>query len=132
MADCIREVSAYSLFFVYREVPQKSTRFAAFDLLYERTICNPMHILRDLWTKEIQEPNLKSSYEFVLNLRDRLDDTLQIARDEIQKAQTKQKHYNQTARRRTFCVGYKVLIFYLPSRTSCSCWTVRRFGFYWC
>ncbi|GFN78215.1 hypothetical protein PoB_000472100 [Plakobranchus ocellatus] len=43
------------------EVPQKSSRFAAFELLYGRTI----HISRELWTKEIEEPDVKSSYEDV-------------------------------------------------------------------
>ncbi|GFO27599.1 Zinc finger protein [Plakobranchus ocellatus] len=39
----------------------------------------PMHILRELWTKEIEEPDVISSYEYVLNLRERLDDTPKIA-----------------------------------------------------
>ncbi|GFN95528.1 hypothetical protein PoB_002203400 [Plakobranchus ocellatus] len=35
----------------------------------------------------------KSSSEYVLNLRERLDDTLQVVREELQKAQTKRKYY---------------------------------------
>ncbi|GFO39133.1 hypothetical protein PoB_006563800 [Plakobranchus ocellatus] len=54
----------------------------------------------------------------VLNLRERLDDTLQIAHKELQKAQVRQKHYyDRTARRGKFCVDDKILIL----RTSCSC-----------
>ncbi|GFR83834.1 zinc finger protein [Elysia marginata] len=59
-----------------REVPQESTHFAPFELLYGRTVRGPMHILRELWTKDIEEPEVKTSYEYVLNLRERLDDTL--------------------------------------------------------
>ncbi|GFN79108.1 Zinc finger protein [Plakobranchus ocellatus] len=44
------------LLFASREVPQDSTHFAPFELLYGRTVRGPMHILRELWTKEIEEP----------------------------------------------------------------------------
>ncbi|GFR89833.1 zinc finger protein [Elysia marginata] len=44
------------ILFAYREVPQESTHFAPFDLLYERTVRGPMHILCELWTKDIEEP----------------------------------------------------------------------------
>ncbi|GFO39480.1 Zinc finger protein [Plakobranchus ocellatus] len=99
------------LLFAYREVPQESTHFAPFELLYGRTVRGPMHILRELWTKEIEEPDVKSSYEYVLNLRERLDDTLKIAREELEKAQGRQKrYYNRTAKRRKFSVGEKVLV----------------------
>ncbi|GFO04004.1 gypsy retrotransposon integrase-like protein 1 [Plakobranchus ocellatus] len=75
------------LLFAYREVPLESTHFDLFELLYGRTVRGPMHILRELWTKEIEEPDVKSSYEYVLNLRERLDDTLMIAREEVEKSQ---------------------------------------------
>ncbi|GFO01376.1 gypsy retrotransposon integrase-like protein 1 [Plakobranchus ocellatus] len=69
------------LLFAYREVPQEFTHFAPFKLLYGRTVRGPMHILRELWTKEIEGPDVKSTYEYDLNLRERLDDTLKIARE---------------------------------------------------
>ncbi|GFO27802.1 Zinc finger protein [Plakobranchus ocellatus] len=99
------------LLFAYREVPQESTHITPFELLYGRTVRGPMHILRELWTKEIEEPDVKSSYEYILNLRERLDDTLKIAREELEKAQGWQKHYyNRTAKRRKFSVEEKVLV----------------------
>ncbi|GFO34008.1 Zinc finger protein [Plakobranchus ocellatus] len=99
------------LLFAYRKVPQESTHFAPFELLYGRTVRGPMHILRELWTKEIEEPDVKSSYEYVLNLRERLDDTLKIAREELEKAQGRHKHYyDRTSKRRKFSVGEKVLV----------------------
>ncbi|GFO25737.1 Zinc finger protein [Plakobranchus ocellatus] len=69
-----------------------------------------MHILRELWTKEIKEPDAKSSYEYVLSVRERLDDTLKITREELEKAQGRQKHYYRTAKRRKFSIGEKVLV----------------------
>ncbi|GFO29000.1 gypsy retrotransposon integrase-like protein 1 [Plakobranchus ocellatus] len=95
----------------FKEVPQESTHFAPFELLYGRTVRGPMHILRELWTKEIEEPDVKSSYEYVLNLRERLDDTLKIAREELEKAQGRQKHYyDRTAKHKKFSVGEKMLV----------------------
>ncbi|GFS15749.1 zinc finger protein [Elysia marginata] len=103
------------LLFAYREVPQGSTHFAPFELLYGRTVRGPMPILRELWTNDIEEPEAKTSYEYVLNLRERLDDTLKIAREELEKAQGRQKHYyDRTAKCRKFSVGEKVL-FLLPT-----------------
>ncbi|GFR75371.1 zinc finger protein [Elysia marginata] len=96
---------------VKKEVPQESTYFAPFELLYGRTVRGPMHILRELWTKDIEEPEVKSSCEYVLNLRERLDDTLTIAREELEKAQGPQKrYYDRTAKCRKFSVGEKVLV----------------------
>ncbi|GFN97176.1 Zinc finger protein [Plakobranchus ocellatus] len=98
----------YPLVFAYREVSQESTHFVPFELLYGRTVRGPMHILRELWTKDIEEPEVKSNYEYVLNLREHLDDTLKIAREELEKAPGRQKHYyDGTARRRKFSVGEK-------------------------
>ncbi|GFO18188.1 gypsy retrotransposon integrase-like protein 1 [Plakobranchus ocellatus] len=99
------------LLFAYREVPQESTHFAPFELVYWRTVRGPMHILRELWTKEIEEPDMKSTYEYVLNLRERFNDTLKIAREELEKAQGRQKHYyDRTAKCRKFSVGEKVVV----------------------
>ncbi|GFS05268.1 Gypsy retrotransposon integrase-like protein 1 [Elysia marginata] len=103
------------LLFAYREVPQESTHFAPLELLYGRTVRGPMYVLRELWTKNIEEPEVKTSHEYVLNLRERLDDTLKIAREELEKAQGRQKHYyDRTAKCRKFSVREKVLVL-LPS-----------------
>ena len=51
-----------ALLFAYREVPQDSTHFAPFELMYGRTVRGPMHILRELWTKDIDEHEVKSNY----------------------------------------------------------------------
>ena len=45
-----------ALLFAYREVPQESTRFLPFELLYGRTVRGPMHILKALWTENVDVP----------------------------------------------------------------------------
>ena len=37
------------LLFAYREVPQASTGFSPFELLYGREVLGPLDVLRDQW-----------------------------------------------------------------------------------
>ena len=54
--------------FAYRKVPQESTGFSPFQLLYGRSVRGPGTILKELWTKEVNIPEVKSSYEYVTEL----------------------------------------------------------------
>ena len=81
------------LLFAYREVPQESTGFSPFELLYGRAVRGPMTILKQLWTKEVEEPEVKNSYQYVFELREKLQDTPKLAHSELEKAQLKGKHY---------------------------------------
>ena len=40
------------LLFAYREVPQTSTGFAPFELLYAHPVCGPLDILKEEWETE--------------------------------------------------------------------------------
>ncbi|GFO37211.1 hypothetical protein PoB_006371600 [Plakobranchus ocellatus] len=72
-------------------------RYRRSQLALPRLSCS-MHILRESWTKEIQEPEVKSNYQYVLNLWQQ-----QIALEELHKAQTGQKlYYDCVVRRRNF------------------------------
>ena len=75
------------LLFAYREVPQESTGFSPFELLYGRAVRGPMTILKQLWTKEVEEPEVKNSYQYVFELREKLEDTLKLAHSGLEKAQ---------------------------------------------
>ena len=99
------------LLFAYREVPQESTGFSPFELLYGRAVRGPMSILKELRTKELEEPEVKNSYQYVFELREKLEDTLKLAHTELPKAQHKGKHYYvRKAKVRRFAQGDKVLI----------------------
>ena len=70
-----------------------------------------MFILKELWTKELEEPEVKNSYQYVFELREKLEDTLKLAHTELQKAQHKGKHYyDRKVKVRRFAQGDKVLI----------------------
>ena len=47
----------------------------------------PGTILKKLWTKEVNIPEVKSSYEYVTELRERLEDSLKLAQEELEKSQ---------------------------------------------
>ena len=99
------------LLFAYHEVPQESTGFAPFELLYGRAVRGPMCILKELWTSDIEEPEVKNRYQYVFELREKLEDTLEIAHSELQKAQQRGKHYyDRNAKVRKFNPGDIVLV----------------------
>ena len=73
--------------FAYREAPQESTGFAPFELLYGRTVRGPVQILKQLWTEEIKQPDVKSSYEYIIDLRERMEEGIKVAHESLQQAQ---------------------------------------------
>lgn len=104
-----------TVLFAYREVPQESLGFAPFELLYGRTVRGPMTILKELWTKEIQDQQVKSTYQYVLDLRERLESTWELAQENLKKATHRHKvYFDKKARVRNMKPGEKVLIL-LPS-----------------
>ena len=52
-----------------------------------------MQILKQLWSKEIEDPETRSTYQYVIELRDRLESTLAIARDNLSKMSRKYKRH---------------------------------------
>ena len=82
--------------FAYRQVPQESTGFSPFQLSYRRLVRGPTRILKELWTKEGNIPEVKISYDYVTELRERLEDSLKLDQEEIQKFQKRyKKHYDE-------------------------------------
>lgn len=77
-----------------------------------------MTILKELWTKEISYPEVKSTYQYVMDLRERLESTCEVARQHLVSASKKRaKHYNKSAKDRNMKVGDRVLIL-LPTENS--------------
>ena len=110
------------LLFACRVAPQEATGFSPFELLYGRTVRGPVQILKESWTKETVVPDVKTSYQYVLELRERLDDTTKIALEELKRSQSKNKRlYDRGAKRRAFQVGDKVLILLPLTTISCCC-----------
>jgi len=97
--------------FAYREVKQDSLGFSPFELLYGRSVRGPMAILRELWSKDIPDDEVQSTYEYVFQLRNRMEQTCQLVEESLSKAQVKaKKHFDRKARQRKLKVVDKVLI----------------------
>ena len=62
---------------------QESLGYAPFELLYGRTVRGPMRIFREFLTSESVEPEVKTTYEYVVDLKERLQDTCEIAQQEL-------------------------------------------------
>ena len=79
--------------------------------MYGRTVRGPIQILRELWTHEIDEKEVKLSYQYVLDLRERLSDTLKLAKKQLESSQARQKKYfDKKTKARHFSPGNKVLV----------------------
>ena len=107
--DWDRYLSA--VLFAYREAPQESLGFSPFELLYGRTVRGPLAIHRELWTKENGNPDVKLTYQYVVDLKERLGETCDLTQRMLSKSSAKYKrYYDRNKRSRTLKVGDKALI----------------------
>ena len=62
--------------------------------------------------KEIKETSVKTTYQYTLNVQDRLETMVQLAKENLEKSATRyKKHYDGKARNRSLKVGDKALVF---------------------
>ncbi|XP_062589077.1 uncharacterized protein LOC134250727 [Saccostrea cucullata] len=102
--------------FAYREVPNETTGYSPFELLYGRHVRGPLAILKEQW----EEPTVEqaSVLSYILETRERMQNIRDLVKDSERLAKKKQKmYYDKKARTRTFEVGQKVLVL-LPTSTS--------------
>eukprot|EP00731_Ephydatia_muelleri_P002369 Em0001g2369a len=103
------------LLFAYREVPQSSTGFSPFELLYGRDVRGPLDILRETWEASSKSDETVVSY--VLETQRRLKEMADIAGENMLESQEEQKRwYDRRARLREFERGDPVLVL-LPTTT---------------
>ena len=77
-----------------------------------------MQILKQLRSKKIEVTEVRNIYQYVLQLRERLESTLKIAQDSLGKMSRKYKsYYDQKTGNRKLKVSNKALIL-LPSKAN--------------
>ena len=97
--------------FAYREVPQESTGYSPFELLYGRQVRGPMAVLRDVWTQNELEPEVKLASQYVFDLRNTIASTCELAQSQLEIASQRYKRYfDRKSVRRTFKAGDEVLL----------------------
>ncbi len=105
----------YVLFGI-REVPQASTGFTPFELLFGRQPRGLLDVAREAW--EHQPAAHRSTLEHVREMRERIDRVMPLVREHLTKAQqAQQRHYDQAAQPREFQPGDHVMV--LVPTTAC-------------
>ena len=104
------------LLFAYREVPQASTGFSPFELVYGRNVRGPLDVLKEAWAANTRSSESVVSY--VLMMQERREKLREIVRENLEDAQATQKEwYDRNARNREFQPGDQVLIL-LPTTSN--------------
>uniref|UniRef100_A0A9J7ZFV4 Gypsy retrotransposon integrase-like protein 1 n=1 Tax=Cyprinus carpio carpio TaxID=630221 RepID=A0A9J7ZFV4_CYPCA len=98
----------YVLFGI-REIPQASTGFTPFELLFDRQPRGLLDVAREAWE---QQPAVHlTTIEHVREMRERIERVMPIVREHLVKAQqAQQRQYNRAAQPREFQRGDHVLV----------------------
>jgi len=85
--------------FAYREVPQRTTGFSPFELLYGKEVRRPLEILKEEW--EADKKSDESVLSHVLLVRQRMEQMSNLVSKNLKVAQQCQKTwYDQCTRER--------------------------------
>ncbi len=104
------------LLFAVREVPQASTGFSPFELLYGHQPHGVLDVIREAW--EEGPSTCRSEIQYVMDLRAKRHKLGRLSMENLLQAQDKQSRlYNRGTRERQFTPGYKVLVL-LPTSSS--------------
>ncbi len=97
------------LLFAVREVPQASTGFSPFELLYGRQPRGVLDVIKEAW--EEGPSNSRSEIQYVLDLRAKLHTLGRLSMGNLLQAQDRQSQlYNRGMRLRQFMPLDKVLV----------------------
>lgn len=101
----------YYVQFAYREVPQESTGYSPFELVFGRQPRGPLDVLKEEW---VQCKLAQSVMAFMQRVMHRMDAVREIVHDNDAAAKHKQKTwYDRTARQGSFNEGDMVLVLLL-------------------
>ena len=90
-----------ALLFALREIPSFSLGYSPFQLLYRREVRGRLSILREIWTNENVKTEAKTEYNYVIELRKRLEETWELARKSLLEMSEKyRKYYDAKAKPR--------------------------------
>jgi len=74
-------------------------------------IRTPMTLLKRIWTEEEEDSEVKTAYQYVIDLRERVEETCELARSELAEIQIRnQRYYNRKTHDRKLHIGDSVLL----------------------
>ena len=104
------------LLFAYREVPQASTGFSPFELVYGRKVRGPLDIVKEAW--KARKRSTESVVSYVMDMHEKLSKMSELVKKNLEDSQRQQKYwYDRNTKNRSFQEGDSVLIL-LPSTTN--------------
>lgn len=104
--------------FALREIPNDRTGFSPFELLYGRSVRGPLSVLRDLWEDRSIPDDERTTFRYVLELREKLAECAQLASQQADVSIARYKSYfDVRSQDRQFKPGDEVLVL-LPSNSS--------------
>ena len=100
-----------AVLFAYREIPNDSLKFSPFELLYGRQVRGPLSILYEMWSNDDIDTEVKSTYQYVLDLKNRLKETAKLAASQAEISMKNYKaYYDRTSRPRKLNTHDEVLV----------------------
>lgn len=97
--------------FAMREMPSDSLGFSPFELLYGRRVRGPLTILHDLWSNRKVDVETRTTYEFIFELRNRLEETAEIVASNANiSANRYKKYFDRKSTQRSFKPNDEVLV----------------------
>lgn len=104
------------ILFAFREVPQASTGFSPFELLFGYEVRGPLFLIKENFLdSEVEQMPV---VEHVLKIREQVKELVELSNKNESSAKSRQKlYYDKHARDRKFVPGDKVLIL-LPTSTN--------------
>jgi hypothetical protein len=104
--------------FAIREMPNDSSKFSPFELLYGRRVRGPLSILSELWGNCRASEEVRTTYQHVIDLRDKLEQTAKIAAENVKCSASRYKTYfDRRSKIRTLKEGDEVLVL-LPTSSN--------------
>ncbi|XP_078248129.1 uncharacterized protein LOC144588704 [Pogona vitticeps] len=98
-----------SLLFAYRSVPQASTGFSPFELLFGRRVKGPLDLIKQNW-EQITQDDPQDVVTYIDTLMNDLKRNLELAAETLQAQKVRKKAWDdQEARERHFNPGEEVL-----------------------
>ena len=107
-----------ALLFAVREMPNSSTGFSPFEMLFGRKARGPIDFLADSFRAKDSENDSKGVLQHIFDLRNTISEMCSVAHDTVDVARIRQKHYHdRSSKARKFSVGQEVLVL-LPSTSN--------------
>ena len=100
--------------YCYRQCPVEGLSFSPYELLFGRSLIGPLSLLKDTWlSKPVNKLNKQHVFNYVMELRDKIDNIMQITEKETMVARQKSKEwFDKDGLVRELAVGKSVLLFF--------------------